>query len=89
MDEGRGVCLGGKLTAREVVGGLLTASHSLVDIDIATVHGAENAVLETAGILKLDVQLAVLAVLGDSNSRADGCDESIENEGESEDSQFV
>lgn len=43
---------------------------------------AEDAVLETGWVLKVNVQLAVLSVFGDSNARAERGDECIEDDSE-------
>lgn len=53
-----------------------------IERDVASVDGAEDAVLETTWVSEVQVQLAVLAVLGDGDSWADGSDILIEDQGE-------
>jgi len=78
------VGLGGSLLgrSREVVGGLLDTGLAGWDGSISTVGGRVDAVLETGWVVDGDVQLAVLAGLGDRDARSVGDFVVIENEGE-------
>lgn len=78
------VGLGGSLDllAGEVVGGLLGGSDSLVESDESTSINTEDGVLEAGWVVKVDIDLAVLAVLDDGDTWADGGDVLIEDEGE-------
>jgi hypothetical protein len=67
---------------REVVGGLEGSADALLDGSVSTVVGGENRVLEAAWVKKVDVELAVLALLGDSDAGADGGNVRIEDEGD-------
>jgi hypothetical protein len=71
------------LTAGEVIGALLRAGHVGVKRCIATIFGAENAILESTRVLKVDVQLAVLAVLCRCNSRTNRCHIGVKDQSES------
>lgn len=62
----------GLLTAREVVGRLLDPCYTLVETSISTEFGVEDAVLESRRILKIQVNLAVQAVVCDGNSGTNG-----------------
>lgn len=80
--DGRG---GGSYLSRlagEVVGRLERAADTLLQRGVATVVGTEDGVLEAAGVLDVDVQLAVLAGLGDGDTGADGGDIGVEDEGD-------
>lgn len=66
--------------SREIVGGLEETSDTLLDGGIATVIGRHDGVLETSGVLEVDIELAVLALLGDRDTRTDGRNVRIENE---------
>ena len=66
--------------AREVVSRLERTSDALLDGGISTVVGAEDRVLEATGVLNVDVELAVLALLGNSNAWADGSNVRVEDE---------
>lgn len=69
------------LLAGEVVGGLQSASHTLLDRSVAAVIGGEDRVLEASRVQKLNVELAVLALLGDGNTGADGGNVGVEDQG--------
>ena len=66
--------------AREVVGRLERTSDALLDGSISTVVGAEDRVLEATWVLNIDVELAVLALLGKSDTGADGGNVRVEDE---------
>jgi hypothetical protein len=53
---------------REVVGGLQGTSDALLDGRVAAVVGRQDGVLEASGVLNVDVELAVLALLGNGNT---------------------
>lgn len=53
--------------AREVVGTLLGTVDTGIELSKAAVVGGEDGVLEATRILQVDVELAVLAVLGDGD----------------------
>lgn len=78
------VGLGGglELLTREVVGGLLGGSDSLIEGDESTSINTEDGVLEAGWVVEVDVDLAVLAVLDDGNTWTDGGNVLIEDEGE-------
>jgi hypothetical protein len=65
----------------EVVGGLEGAGDALLDGRVAAVVGRQDRVLEAAGVLHVDVKLAVLALLGDGDAGADGGNVRVEDEG--------
>lgn len=69
-------------TAGEIVSGRLRSSDALLDANVASEDGAEDAVLEATWVAEVEIQLAVLASFGDSNTGADGCNVGIEDEGE-------
>ena len=77
-DDGKGTCL--ISLSREVVGRLEGAGDALLDGSIATVVGAEDGVLEASRVLELDVELAVLALLGDGNGGANGGNVCVEDD---------
>jgi hypothetical protein len=61
--DGQGApCLLG--VTREVVGGLAGTGFALADLGVAAVVGLEDGELPAGGVLKLDVELAVLALVG-------------------------
>jgi hypothetical protein len=66
----------------EVVSRLESTSDALLDVGVTAVVGAKNGVLEAAWVTDVDVELAVLALLGDRDTRADGCDVSVEDDGD-------
>ena len=66
--------------AREVVGRLQGAGDAFLDGGVATVVGRQDRVLETAGVFDVDVELAVLTLLGDGDARADGSNVRVEDE---------
>ena len=66
--------------AGEVVGRLERASDALLDVGVPAVVGAQDGVLESAGVLQLESELAVLALLGDGDARADGGDVGVVDE---------
>jgi len=68
--------------AREVVGGLESARDALLDGGVTAVVGGQDRVLEASGVLEVNVELAVLALLGDGDARAGGCDVRVEDEGD-------
>jgi hypothetical protein len=70
------------LLAGEVVGGLESSSDASLDGSIATVIGRQDRVLEAAGVLNVDIELAVLALLSHGNAGADGRDVRIEDQGD-------
>jgi len=78
------VGLGGSLDllTREVVGGLLGGSDSLVESDESTSINTEDGVLEAGWVVEVDVDLAVLASVDGWDTWADGGDVLIEDEGE-------
>jgi hypothetical protein len=65
---------------REVVGGLKGSGDTLLDVGVAAVIGGQDRVLEAAGVEEVDVELAVLALLGDGNTGADGGNVRVEDE---------
>ena len=65
---------------REIVDGLLRAADAFVKVRISAVVSREDGVLEAARVLEVEVELAVLAAFGDSNTGADGSDVLVENE---------
>jgi len=72
----------GAHTSGEVVRCRLHACNSLVKLRVSTELSAQDAVLEARGVLQVNVQLTVHAVLGDGNTGANGSHEAVENEGE-------
>lgn len=68
--------------SREVVGRLQGTCDTLLDGSIATIIGRQDGVLEATGVLNVDVELAVLALLSNSNAGADGSDVRVEDEGD-------
>lgn len=58
--------------AGEVVGRLQGTGDTLLDVGVAAVVGAEDGVLEAAGIFELESELAVLALFRDGDVGADG-----------------
>ena len=66
--------------AGEVVCRLERTGDTLVDSSVTTVVGAEHRVLEAAGVVDVDVDLAVLALLSDGNAGADGRNVRVEDE---------
>lgn len=58
----RGACL--LRVTREVVGGLAGTGVALGDVGVAAVVGLEDGELPAGGVLELDVELAVLALVG-------------------------
>ena len=69
------------LLSREVVGALQGTGDTLANGSITTVIGRKDGVLETTGVQEVDVELAVLAGLGNSNTGADGGNVGVEDEG--------
>ena len=65
----------------EVVDGLLGAGDALIESGVSTVVGGEDGVLEAAGVLEVQVKLAILAALGDGDTGTDGGDVLVEDEG--------
>jgi len=57
---------------------LLFGSDSFLDLTIAFVVGLVQGVLVSAGVVKLDVDVAVLASLGKGDTGTDGCDIAVE-----------
>lgn len=53
-----------------------------INTDVTSVDGVENTVLEATWVSQVDVKLAILAVLGDSDAGPEGCDISIKDQGE-------
>lgn len=68
--------------AGEVVGALDLAGDALVEVGVATVIGSEDGVLEATGIQKIEVDLAVLAVLSNGDGGAERGDVGIEDQGD-------
>jgi hypothetical protein len=66
---------------REVVGGLQGAGDALLNGRVAAVVGRQDRILEASGVLEVDIELAVLALLGDRNAGADGGNVRVEDEG--------
>ena len=56
-----------------------------VDSNVAAIDSTEDTVLEALRIFEIDIELAVLAVFGNRNTRADGRDVVIEFQGEPRD----
>jgi hypothetical protein len=54
----------------EVVGGDEATGHTIVQTSPAVVGGVDNGVLEAAGVLEVEVQLAVLGLVGRGNAGA-------------------
>jgi hypothetical protein len=67
---------------REVVGGLQGPGDALLNGRVTAVVGRQDGVLEPAGVLEVDVQLAILALLGDGNAGANRGDVGVEDEGD-------
>ena len=63
----------------------MDGSDTSIDANVSSVDGAEDAVLEARWVLKIQVDLAVLAVLSDGDVWTDGGDVFVENQGEAED----
>jgi len=68
--------------SREVVGALQGTSNTLLDAGVTTVIGRQDGVLEATRVQDVDVELAVLALLGDSDAGADGGNVGVEDEGQ-------
>jgi hypothetical protein len=66
---------------REVVGRFDGTGDTRVESSIATVVSREDRVLEARWVEEVDVELAVLAVLGDSDGGTKRCDIGVEDEG--------
>jgi len=66
----------------EVVSGLESTRNALLDGRVPTVVGRQDGVLETSGVLKVNVNLAVLALLSNGDTRADRGDVGVEDEGD-------
>jgi len=77
-----GLSGGLSLVTREVVGGLLGGSDTLIDADISAVVSAEERVLEALRIVEGDGDLAVLASVGDPGRGTDLSDVTVEQESE-------
>lgn len=69
-------------TPREVIGRLLDTRYALVKSSISTEIGVQETVLESGWILEIQVDLAIQAGICDGNSRANGGNEIIKDEGE-------
>ena len=67
--------------AGEVVGRLQSAGDALLDVGVSAVVSAQDGVLETTRILKLEGELAVLALLGEGDTGTDGGDVGIVDQG--------
>lgn len=66
----------------EIVGRLQSTLDTLLDRSIAAIIGGQNGILEASGVVKGNVELAVLALLGNGDSRANGSDVRVEDEGD-------
>jgi hypothetical protein len=66
----------------EVVSRLEGTGNTLLDGRVTAVVGRQDGVLEASGVLKVDVELAVLALLGDGDAGADRRDVGVEDEGD-------
>lgn len=66
----------------EPILGLLSGIDSFLDLTITFVVGLVQGVLVSVGVVKLDVDVAVLASLGKGDTGADGCDIAVECEGD-------
>lgn len=66
---------------REVVGGLEGTSNALLDGRVAAVISRKDGVLEAARVLKVNVKLAVLALLGNGDTGANRGNVRVEDEG--------
>jgi len=66
----------------EVVGGQLLTLDSSVQILVSAIVGGVESVLPTIGIVDVEVDLAVLATVGNCGSRTDGSNIVVEEEGE-------
>lgn len=72
------------LTSREVVGSLLSTSILCGwKISVSTEVSVKNAVLEAGRILKINVELAILSLIGDGSAGSAGCNHGVENQSES------
>ena len=67
---------------REVVGRLQGTSDARLDRRVAAVVGRQDGVLEASRVLNVDIELAVLALLGNGNTGADGRNVGVEDEGD-------
>jgi hypothetical protein len=63
----------------------LARGNTCVNSNVASVDGTEDTVLEALGVFEIDIQLAVLAALGDGNAGTDGGDVVIKFQGKSRD----
>ena len=63
----------------------MACSDTCVNSDVASVDGTEDTVLESLGVFEIDIQLAVLAALGDGNAGTDGGNVVIKFQGKSRD----
>lgn len=70
------------LVTREVVGGLEGTGDAGLDGGITTVVGGQDGVLEASWVLNIDVELAVLALLGNGNAGADRRNVRVEDQGD-------
>jgi hypothetical protein len=52
-------------------------------ISVSTEVGVENTVLEARRILKINVELTVLSLIGDGSTGSAGCNHGVEDQGES------
>lgn len=68
--------------AGEVVGRLEGTSNTTLDRGVTAVVGTKDRVLEASWVPDVDVELAVLALLGDSDARADRGDVLVEDDGD-------
>jgi len=66
----------------EPVLGLLFGSDSFLEIGVARVVGLVQGVLVSVGVVELDVDVAVLALLDEGYTGTDGCDIAVEGEGD-------
>lgn len=67
--------------AREVVCRFECASDALFDVCITTVVSTQDGVLESTRVLQLKSELAILALLRDRNTRTNGGDIGVVNQG--------
>ena len=58
------------------------AANTGVELDVTSIYGAEDAVLEAARVFKVDIELAVLAFLGYINAGPNGRNVIIEDKSE-------
>lgn len=63
---------------REKVGGVKGTRHSLVELSIPVIGRLNDGELESAGVLQIQVQLAVLGLVRSSEAWANVCLETIE-----------